>query len=56
MDGFYLVSANVKLQEASEKGSEFKLNIALNGNPGSYTDQNGLQDYLKINSQKPFSK
>jgi len=46
LDGFYLVSASVKVQDGSLKDSKNILNIALNGDPSSYSFQNGLQDYM----------
>ena len=55
-DGLYLVSANVKLQSASEKNSEFTLTVAVNSDPNTFTDQNGIQDYIQCNTGPPLAK
>ena len=55
-DGLYLVSSNVKLQSASEKDSEFTLTVAVNSDPNTFTDQNGIQDYIQCNTGPPLTK
>ena len=45
--GFYIISAGIKMIQASAVGSSFTLNVAVNGNPSSYQYQNGIQDYLR---------
>ena len=54
--GLYLVSASLKLQDASSKLSSFTLNIAANGDPSTFTNQNGIQDFIENNFDPPLAK
>nr|XP_047131310.1 uncharacterized protein LOC100203610 [Hydra vulgaris] len=51
--GFYIVSAGIKMVQASAVGSTFTLNVAVNGNPSTFQYQNGIQDYLQNGNVAP---
>ena len=44
--GMYMVSANLKLKQATRPNAEFIANIAIDNNPGSTTYLNGMNDYV----------
>ncbi|XP_065643565.1 uncharacterized protein LOC124805807 isoform X6 [Hydra vulgaris] len=51
--GFYIVSAGIKMVQASAVGSSFTLNVAVNSNPSTLQYQNGIQDYLQNGNVAP---
>lgn len=44
--GIYLVSANLKLKQATQLNAEFILNVAVDNSPGTSTYLNGINDYV----------
>ncbi|XP_066915773.1 uncharacterized protein [Clytia hemisphaerica] len=47
LDGLYLVSASIKIQDGSLTDSKFLLTVSTDGKPSDHTNQNGLQDYVE---------
>ena len=46
VSGIYIVSANLKLKQATKLNAEFILNVAIDNNPGSSLYLNGINDYV----------
>ena len=46
VSGIYMVSANLKLKQATRVNAEFILNVAIDKSPGTYTYLNGINDYV----------
>ena len=46
ISGLYMVTANIKLMQASALNSEFILNAAIDGSPSSFTYTNAITDFV----------
>ena len=47
IDGLYLATASVKIQDGSLTDSAFLMTIAIDGNPSTFNHRNGMQDYIE---------